>query len=280
VKSILSEALGTYIQNRISEFKNQLLDNARTLPAQAQTRANAELSRAEKDIRSAAAADTENQKAAFEEFSLSMLKEIASFEDDMVLLLSAAPQAGDSTKTEAAPSSSIRAFRSDDLDAIRAAASELQQRHILTGGDRNWPMTKIFQPTYFAGASKMWLVDPYLTGKHQQRNLYEFLDAVLSQAAIKEVVVTTALKDRDGTLLSRCLAQLDDNWYKSRGCRIVLVIHEEIHDRFIATDTGTIIKLGRGLDIYKPAVGITRPELRMVRECEIDVFRVPAAAQA
>jgi hypothetical protein len=50
-----------------------------------------------------------------------------------------------------------------------------------------------------------------------------------------------------------------------------------LHDRFVVLDNGVLFKLGRGLDIYKPAIGLAahRPASRKVRQTEIDVFVLP-----
>jgi hypothetical protein len=49
------------------------------------------------------------------------------------------------------------------------------------------------------------------------------------------------------------------------------------HDRAVVCNNGTLFKLGRGLDIYKPATGLAshRHASRRVRRCEIDVFGIP-----
>ena len=53
-----------------------------------------------------------------------------------------------------------------------------------------------------------------------------------------------------------------------------LVLSDDLHDRFVTLDNGNVWKLGRGLDIYKPATGIASVQaaLRKVRDCEIDIF--------
>ena len=50
------------------------------------------------------------------------------------------------------------------------------------------------------------------------------------------------------------------------------------HDRCLVLDHGVLFKLGRGLDIYKPAMGLAahRSANRKVRETEIDIFALPA----
>jgi hypothetical protein len=68
------------------------------------------------------------------------------------------------------------------------------------------------------------------------------------------------------------------NTFEKAGMRVVYKIDQEIHDRSFILDNGFVFKLGRGLDIYKPAAGLAAhdPSLRPVRRCEIDVFE-PAA---
>ena len=72
---------------------------------------------------------------------------------------------------------------------------------------------------------------------------------------------------------------LDRDTFEKAGMRVLHKIDQEIHDRSFALDNGFVVKLGRGLDIYKPVAGLAArdPSLRPVRSCEIDVFE-PAGA--
>ena len=56
--------------------------------------------------------------------------------------------------------------------------------------------------------------------------------------------------------------------------RVDVKVDDTIHDRYLVLDNGCVFKLGRGLDIYKPATGLAARDqsLRQVRACEIDVF--------
>lgn len=53
--------------------------------------------------------------------------------------------------------------------------------------------------------------------------------------------------------------------------------HHALHDRHLRLNHGVLFKLGRGLDVYKPAAGLAihRPTIRRVRASEIDVFVIP-----
>ena len=122
------------------------------------------------------------------------------------------------------------------------------------------------------------MVDPYLAAPHQRRNLKEFINTVLSSTKLKTLNIVTGQEDpATAAQDAEYFDQLDQGLYEQTGTRICLVRDPEAHDRFAIFDNGIVFKLGRGLDIYKPATGIAsaNPELRRVRECEIDIFGIP-----
>lgn len=65
--------------------------------------------------------------------------------------------------------------------------------------------------------------------------------------------------------------------FRSFGTSLTIRIDATIHDRYVVCNHGLLFKLGRGLDIYKPAMGLAshRPASRRVRKTDIDVFTVP-----
>ena len=163
-------------------------------------------------------------------------------------------------------------------DSIRERATKYIERFTLKNGATGWHFPRIFVKEQIAGATEAWLVDPYLAKPHQRRNLKEFINTVLSSAKLKTLNIVTghddpapAVQDND------FFDQLDKGLYEQTGTRICLFRDPEAHDRFAIFDNGIVFKLGRGLDIYKPATGIAsaNPELRRVRECEIDIFGIP-----
>lgn len=72
--------------------------------------------------------------------------------------------------------------------------------------------------------------------------------------------------------------QVGTDLFRSYGTVLKIKIDPTIHDRYVVCDHGLVYKLGRGLDIYKPAVGLAshRPASRRVRRTDIDVFATDA----
>jgi hypothetical protein len=73
---------------------------------------------------------------------------------------------------------------------------------------------------------------------------------------------------------------LDALLFKTHTATLICDWSEDIHDRSLRTDNGSLLKFGRGLDIYQFATGLAarEPGLRAVKACEIYVFG-PAAAE-
>ena len=70
--------------------------------------------------------------------------------------------------------------------------------------------------------------------------------------------------------------RLASDFFEQAGLTLEWSRASEIHDRYVVFDNGVMFKLGRGLDIFKPALGLANKnqEIRKVRDCTIDVFRV------
>ncbi len=109
---------------------------------------------------------------------------------------------------------------------------------------------------YLRGASEILIVDPFIRQFYQARNLMEFMETVLRHKEDADEVTIKLLTCSDETkpeaqdeYLSQiqlaCQTEgIDFSWdYKPT---------KEMHDRYIETDTGWRIALGRGLDIYQP----------------------------
>jgi ATP-dependent Lon protease len=160
-------------------------------------------------------------------------------------------------------------------DTIRRRATRFVTRHDLKNGAKGWPLTKIFDRSHLQGASEGWLIDPYLALRFQRRNLSEFVMTLLDGAKLKTLhIVTREKNDSPEKENEEFFKQLDKDAYEKGGMRIDMRVDETIHDRYVVLDNGYVFKLGRGLDFYKPAVGMAQRDqsLREVRACEINVF--------
>lgn len=128
---------------------------------------------------------------------------------------------------------------------------------------------------YLRGATEIELHDPYIRMNHQGRNLVELLALIASaKEPAEEVAIKlhTTFDDEPAYRKKQLqmLAQIVEE-AAQQGVRIDVVDEPNGHDRWIRTDTGWRINLGRGLDIFQKsdgdwfALGTSRQEFRQVR---------------
>lgn len=109
---------------------------------------------------------------------------------------------------------------------------------------------------YLRGATEILIVDPFVRQFYQVRNLMEFMETVLrfKEDAVEITIKLLTCSDENkpeaqedylSQIQLACQAEgIDFTWdYKPV---------KEMHDRYIETDNGWRISLGRGLDIYQP----------------------------
>ena len=128
---------------------------------------------------------------------------------------------------------------------------------------------------YLRGAIEIELHDPYIRMSHQGRNLAELL-ALIASAKDPADEVTFKLYttlDDDPNYQQKQLQMLDQirRGAAQQGLKVKVAKDPGGHDRWIRTDTGWRINLGRGLDIFQKSdggwfdLGTSRQEFRQVR---------------
>ena len=143
---------------------------------------------------------------------------------------------------------------------------------------------------YLFDAAEIRIRDPYLRKPHQIRNVHEILLQLIQHAdaaRLPRVVIETCASDEDDYRAKQetMFEQLQQSW-EPFGIVIDWSIVDYFHDRSIVTDTGWVIDLGRGLDVYEnfswsspfdPRIAL--PHLRRTKEITINVSREdPAGA--
>ncbi len=150
----------------------------------------------------------------------------------------------------------------------------------LVEGQRGISYEKLFLP-YLKGAKSIKICDPYIRLQYQIYNLMSFCEMLdPSEGTLKLDLVTACdsylepeLKDKLNELkkgLSRDHIEFD------------YVLADNLHDRWVETDTGWRIILGRGLDIFqKPddkfTLGFLDQRKRKCKATSITYTRVKAA---
>lgn len=288
VKRLLQEALTAHLAVRSGAFGDFLMVEAEGVPRNALGEVQATLANAEQDIRAAATAKIGGQREAFEHESEVLSAEVLKVVDscapllgacDEPIVIAAQPKALLPEKSSPLQSAEeIETSSGEWFDEIQNRATETLNRLRLNDGDNGWPMEKIFAPALLGGCLRIALIDPYLAAPHQIRNLKEFLLVAAEVARPKEILVLTSNTWTEGTATNvRIMSEVGDDLFRNFGTTLTIKVDPTIHDRCVACDHGVLFKLGRGLDIYKPATGLAshRPASRRVRRTEIDVFSIP-----
>ena len=136
---------------------------------------------------------------------------------------------------------------------------------------------------YMQDATEIELHDPYIRMGHQGRNLVELLAmiAAAKDPADEVTVNLFTVLDDDPETQPRQLRMLNDivQGAAQQGVKVNVAKDPGGHDRWIRTDTGWRINLGRGLDIFQKSdggwfdFGTSRQEFRQVRAFGITYMR-------
>lgn len=120
--------------------------------------------------------------------------------------------------------------------------------------------------------------DPYIRTVHQIYNFLRFCELLVKKCPhLKRIqLITGQEQDNDQYKQHEKLQELAQS-LADEGVKLIVQYSKTIHDREIRLNTGWIVKLGRGLDIYKAAagkfsLGYCDYELRRCHETTVDIF--------
>lgn len=122
-------------------------------------------------------------------------------------------------------------------------------------GQRGISYTKLFRP-YLAGAKSIKVVDPYIRYDYQIHNLMNFCEGLLppSQGNLQLSLVNSADSNDEELSISAKLEELKSSLTQDR-IDFTYAFDRTLHDRWIETDMGWRIILGRGLDMFQKPAG-------------------------
>ena len=105
---------------------------------------------------------------------------------------------------------------------------------------------------YLKGSRRIEIKDPFIGSFYQCRNLMEFMEvvaAIKSDADEVEVHLITKHSEYQDSNQEEYFRQIESSCSKV-GITFTYEIDDTIHDRYIQSDNGWKIVLGRGLDIF------------------------------
>ena len=192
----------------------------------------------------------------------------------------AAPAAATSLGADALASSAASMSAASGTEP--APAKLFQGQRDFVENQRGISYETLLMP-YMVGATEIELHDPYIRLGHQGRNLVELLALIAAAKDPADEVIFnlfTAL-DEDPEYQPKQLRMLNDivQGAEQQGIKVNVAKDPGGHDRWIRTDTGWRINLGRGLDIFQKSdggwfdFGTSRQEFRQIRAFGVTYIR-------
>ncbi|KAK7486974.1 hypothetical protein BaRGS_00021790, partial [Batillaria attramentaria] len=122
--------------------------------------------------------------------------------------------------------------------------------------------------------------DPYIRTVHQIYNFLRFCEVLVKKKSpLKKILLVTGVDEQDTNNQTQQQQKLDQIRKSLLHFNVVLEVQfsNTLHDREIRFDNGWVIKIGRGLDIYKPtenkfSIGFCDYDLRRCLETTVDIF--------
>ncbi|KAI6653185.1 MIT domain-containing protein 1 isoform X1 [Oopsacas minuta] len=119
--------------------------------------------------------------------------------------------------------------------------------------------------------------DPYIRASHQVMNLVKLCELLIHKTSVKQITVVTTRdqEEREKDQLIR-LADLKSD-LSSHGITLEYSFSTTLHDREIRFDNGWVIKIGRGLDYFKPMksqfqIGFCDMDLRPCQATAVEIY--------
>jgi ATP-dependent Lon protease len=162
---------------------------------------------------------------------------------------------------------------------VPSMVGTLSPRHFtIHYNDTGYSYEKILGP-YLAGAKVIDVEDPYIRIPHQIANFTRFCELAVKTGTTETIRLKTGSDDPTQEVeISEKLDALAED-LKQHNIRLEFTFDPHLHDRRVRPDTGWVIKIGRGFDIYqridrpRSGLGMNDFDLRPCLETTVDIFR-------
>jgi hypothetical protein len=157
---------------------------------------------------------------------------------------------------------------------------EIRDRIHIPEGATNFGYDRIFGKYLTAEVEEILVEEPYIREYYQVCNLVMFCELAVSNSQnLKCIKVTTNKDPAANSEQSKGLASLSESLAKHKICLYIDLV-TNLHDRQVMLSNGFIIKIGRGLNYFKPlsakvSLGAFNFNFRECRETNIDIFYCP-----
>lgn len=169
------------------------------------------------------------------------------------------PEAAPSTlQTPPSQSSAVApAAAPEAAVAVSESVDEATEGAVMVSENQTGIDYEILFARHLRGAKEILIVDPFIRKFHQARNIMDLLSVILKGKAREDEVTVklrTAKDEIDHAAQEKYLEQIAEA-YAPEGIAFTWEYLDNLHDRWIDTNTGWHIIMGRGLDIFQPFDG-------------------------
>ena len=137
--------------------------------------------------------------------------------------------------------------------AVPAPVDEATEGAVMVSENQTGIDYEILFAKHLRGAKEILIVDPFIRKFHQARNMMDLLSVILKGKAREEEVTVklrTAKEEFDPAAQEKYFEQIAEA-YAPEGIAFAWEYLDNLHDRWIDTNTGWHIIMGRGLDIFQ-----------------------------
>jgi ATP-dependent Lon protease len=141
-----------------------------------------------------------------------------------------------------------------EIDPLSPNRQPVETTLDIAEGQKGFSYVKLFRP-YLGGAKLIKLIDPYIRYDYQIHNFMSFCECMApTEGQVELNLVTSAESKEQEVELSAKLNELQSSLVQDR-IVFTYTFDSGKYDRWIETDTGWRIILGRGLDIFQKPEG-------------------------
>ena len=137
--------------------------------------------------------------------------------------------------------------------AVSAPVDEATEGAVMVSENQTGIDYEILFAKHLRGAKEILIVDPFIRKFHQARNMMDLLSVILKGKAREDEVTVklrTAKDEFDPAAQEKYFEQIAEA-YAPEGIAFTWEYLDNLHDRWIDTNTGWHIIMGRGLDIFQ-----------------------------
>lgn len=157
---------------------------------------------------------------------------------------------------------------------------EIRDKIHITEGATKYGYDKIFGKYFKDDVEEILIEEPYLKDHYQLCNLVIFCELALSKCQNLKCIKVTTNRDKSPNSEQEKGLNLIIESVAKHNVILYIDFTSNLHDRQVLLSNGFIIKIGRGLNYFKPtqtklSLGTYDFNFRECRETNVDVFYCP-----